>query len=422
MPCRLRREEVVTIGVLTEKGKSKSSIARTLGVVEGTVRYHLKRASEGAVDGRKNKTRKADKVAGLIDEWMRWNSSEKRPVNVKELHEYLVTTHDYDGEYKSVLRYVRAKYPMPKVRTYRRVETPAGAQSQTDWADYPLVDLGNGLEPLHAFIMTLSHSRMPAVVWSRREDQLSWLDCHNGAFRRLQGIPAVNRIDNVKTAIAKGAGCWGEINVTYRAYARSVGFHIDACQPRQANAKGKVEAKVRLCRYHVNPKGKYYDGLEHLQDWTDCRMQRWAKRAVCPSTGKTVYESWEKELDRLVELPVLPEPFDVAVNRPVHKDCMVHFENRSYAVPFRYVARTVEVRGCAGKVQVWADGQVQIEYPRHTEQRVLIDPSCYEGEATERVMPPAPLGRMGRKLQEILEMPVESRPVDLYAALVEVAR
>ncbi len=334
----------------------------------------------------------------------------------------MVAEYGYDGEYKSVLRYVRAKYPRPKIRTYRRVETPAGAQSQTDWAEYPRVDIGDGPEPLHAFIMTLSHSRMPAVVWSRREDQLSWLQCHNDAFRRLEGIPAVNRIDNVKTAIAKGAGCWGEINVTYRAYARSVGFHIDACQPRQANAKGKVEAKVRLSRYHVNPKDTHYDGLEHLQDWTDSRMRRWAKRAVCPATGKTVYESWEQERDRLVELPFLPEPFDVAVNRPVHKDCMVYFENRSYAVPFRYVDRTVEVRGCAGKVQIWADGQVQVEYPRHSEHRVLIDPSCYEGEATERVMAPPPLGRMGRKLQEILEMPVECRPVDLYAALAEVAR
>jgi hypothetical protein len=29
---------------------------------------------------------------------------------------------------------------------------------------------------------------------------------------------------------------------------------------------------------------------------------------------------------------------------------------------------------------------------------------------------------MGRKLQELYELPVEQRPVDLYAALAEVAR
>jgi transposase len=106
-----------------------------------------------------------------------------------------------------------------------------GAQTQTDWAEYPAVDVGQGPEPLHAFVMVLSHSRKPAVVWSRSEDQLHWLAAHNGAYRRLQGVAAVNRIDNVKTAIAVGAGAWGTIHPTYRAYARAVGFHIDACGP-----------------------------------------------------------------------------------------------------------------------------------------------------------------------------------------------
>jgi hypothetical protein len=53
---------------------------------------------------------------------------------------------------------------------------------------------------------------------------------------------------------------------------------------------------------------------------------------------------------------------------------------------------------------------------------VLIDPSCYEGEPTDRVLTPRPLGKMGQKLQEIYELPVEHRPLDLYAALAEVAR
>lgn len=52
---------------------------------------------------------------------------------------------------------------------------------------------------------------------------------------------------------------------------------------------------------------------------------------------------------------------------------------------------------------------------------MLIDPSCYEGESTDRVLAPPQLGRMGKRLQEILQMPVERRPIDLYAALMEVA-
>ncbi|MFQ5667847.1 MAG: hypothetical protein ACE5I7_15650 [Candidatus Binatia bacterium] len=54
MARRLRREELVTIGVLAEKEQNNCEIARVLGVREGTVCYHRKRQAEGASDGRSN--------------------------------------------------------------------------------------------------------------------------------------------------------------------------------------------------------------------------------------------------------------------------------------------------------------------------------------------------------------------------------
>lgn len=421
MPSRLRREEVVTIEVLDEKGEPKREIARTLGVSEGTVRYHLRRKAAGAVDGRA-KPFAAEAFAGPISSWVAAHAKDARPVNTRELHEHLRAEHGYGFSYKSVLRFVRARYPRPRIRTYRRVETPPGAQTQTDWGEFPRVDVGDGPEPLHAFVMTLSHSRKTAVVWSRREDELHWLSCHNGAFRRLDGVAAVNRIDNVKTAIAVGAGAWGTIHPAYESYARAVGFHIDACPPREAWAKGKVESKVRLTRLRSDPEGLRFRGLEDLQAWTDERLAAWSRKAICPPTGRTVEDTWIAEKEHLSPVPILPEPFDVVATRIVGKDCMVAFEGRSYAVPFEHVGLEVEVRGCAGKVQVLARGRVLREYERGTAARVLIDPTCYEGRATDRVLPPAPLGRMASRLQEILEMPVATRPIDLYAALAGVAR
>jgi len=422
MPLRLSKEEVVTIRVLADKGQNHCQIARTVGVSEGTVRYHLRRSAEGATDGRSQRPFEAESMAAVIAAWHEERKDDRRPVNVLELHEHLVREYGYAGTYRSVLRYVRAHYPQPKMRTYRRVETPPGAQTQTDWGEYPAVDLGHGPEPLSAFLMVLSHARKPAVVWSRRKTQLAWLACHNEAYRRLAGVAAVNRIDNPKTAILAGTGAWGEIHPTYRAYSQAVGFHIDACAGGAPEAKGKVEAKVRLSRLRLDPARRRWDSLEELQAWTDARIETWAQRALCPATGQSVQESWEAELDHLAPLPLLPEPFDVAVTRPVHKDCTVRFEHRTYAVPFALVGRRVEVRGCAATVQVLADGHIVAEYPRGTAERLLIDPACYEGDATDRVLPPTPLGKMGRRLQEIWQMPVEQRPVDLYAALSEVAR
>ena len=422
MPCRLSREEIVTMGVLQAKKMKKTEIAAMLGVSEGTVRYHLKRRASGAVDGRRNKPHRAEVLSKVIAHWFENSQNSERPVNVLELYEHLVAEHGYGGSYKSVLRYVRHKYPRPRIRTYRRVETPAGAQSQTDWAEFPRVNLGRDVKPLSAFVMVLSYSRMPAVIWRQSKNQLNWLASHNEAFRRLGGVAAVNRIDNVKTAIIRGAGSWGKINQVYRIYARTVGFHIDACQPAAPNAKGKVEAKVHFSRLHINPGQQYFDSIEHLQEWTDQKIRNWSVKAISPLTGKSVLATWETELAYLKKADHLPQPFDIVVTRPVGKDCLIHFEGRGYSVPFRYVGRAVEVRGCTDTVQIWADGSLQCEYPRGTQERLLIDPDCYEGEATDRVLPPPPLGRMGRRLQEIISMPVEQRPLDLYATLMEVAR
>jgi len=424
MAPKLCEEEIVTLQVLRDKGLSFREIATTLGVSEGTVRYHRKR--RGQPDGR-GKPRKAQALADVIDAWMLHHTGhpdeaeQPRPVNVLVLYDWLRQEHHYQGSYRSVLRFVRDRYPQPRLRPYRRVETPPGAQAQVDWGEFPRLDVGDGPQTLYGFVLVLSHSRKEVLIWSRRMDQLSWHQVHNEALRRLGGVPAVLRIDNLKTGVAHGAGPWGEVNAAYQAYARAVGFHVDACLPRCPEHKGKVENKVRFVKRRLRLVGPF-DGLADLQQQTDAQLAASDEQRVCPVTGLSVQQSFQAEQRLLRPLSVLPEPFELALTRTVQRDCTIHFEGRVYSVPFRLCGLAVEVRGCGAVVQVWHDGQVVAEHPRRTQERLLLDPSHYDGEADERVIPPVPLGRMGRRLQEILEMPVEQRPLDLYAALAEVSR
>lgn len=425
MRPKLRREEIVTIQVLNDKGVPNTEVARQLGVTEGTVRYHVQRAAQGANDGRRQKLFKAAKHAPVIEEWFRGPEEGQKKlheVNVVELYDHLFVEYGYEGSYRGLLRYVKSKYPQARIRAYRRVETPEGAQAQADWVEFDGVDLGEGPQKLYAFILTLSHSRKEAVIWCRRMDQISWHHAHNEALKRLEGVPAVIRIDNLKTGVASGAGPTGEINPAYAAYARAVRFHVDACQAYKPEQKGKVERRGGVLRQRLDPTGRRFEGLCALQEWTDQKIEEQARRRKCPVTGKTVQESWEREKAFLQPLPILPSVFDVAVMRPVHRDSTVNFESRTYSVPFRLVEEVVEVRGCAETVQIVHEGRVVAEHRRHTEALVVLNPQHYEGPGDERVAPPTPLGRMGRKLQEILLMPVQTRPMDLYAALAQVAR
>jgi hypothetical protein len=102
-----------------------------------------------------------------------------------------------------------------------------------------------------------------------------------------------------------------------------------------------------------------------------------------------VQVSWQEEL-WLCPLPLLPKVFDVALTRPVRKDCTVSFEGRACGVPFRLRGLHAEVRGCAWVAQIVHDDRVFAEHPRGSQQRLLIDPCDYEGQGDGRVDHPLP--------------------------------
>lgn len=429
----MTKEQIVALNVLKEKGLSNTATAKTLGVTEGTVRYHARREQQGAQDGRKKPfllerlgLDEAARMWWAQEVKQREEENEKRPPSVEALHKYLWVEHGYDGSYKAVLRFARATFPPPKVRPYRRVETPPALQTQTDWMVVVDIDIGDegGPTKLYGLVMQLSHSRKKVVIWSRSKDQLAWLHCHNEAFKRLGGVAAINRVDNEKTAVSKGAGPWGEINPVYQAYARTMGFHVEPCEVRCPEQKGKVEKAVRDTR-GLDLTRQRFGSLEELQAHTDRRLEEESRRRICPATGKSVFETWQNERQLLTALPErLCEPFDLVKDCPVHKDCTIRFEGRTYVVPFAYVGQKVEVRGESGRIRVVdrQTGQELVNYLRHTEARILIEQHCYEGESTERVHAPKPLGRLSRKVLELAAEPVQRRSIDYYAAVEGVAR
>ena len=414
----------MTIEVLSERGVPKRAIARTLGVAESSVRYRLKRTASGAVDGRSKQASSAEPWAEQIRVWMEECAAEGRGRNLAALHEWLVAEHEFRPSLRSLQRYVDRHYPAPRLRARRRVETPPGAQGQADWSSWPRVPLRTGPVALFAFHVVLSWSRKEVVVWSERKDQLAWLHCHNQAFVRLGGIPGVMRIDNERTAVASGAGPWSELHPAYASYADSMRFHVDAARPYAPGDKGKVERRIGDGRLYLVPPARLaLAGLDALQAWTDEQLELRSRKRRCPATGTSVAEAFAEERPALGPLPeLMPEPFDLVAQRRVGIDATVRFEGRTYSVPFAYVEREVELRGCARQVECWADGQRVAVHPRHTRERILLDPVHYEGPSTERVVAPIPLGRMGRRLQEIAALAPETRPIDFYAALAEAAR
>jgi transposase len=423
------KEEIVTMEILRRQGETNQAIALRLGITEGAVRYHLKRLAQKTKDGRSKRSLiEQSELAQVVEHW--WKDqveqlAKDRAPNVTELWTFLSDNYRFSGTYKSVQKYVQKHFPRPPKRPFRRVETPPAAQVQSDWMDYPVrltTDQGVELVTLYGFVMTLSHSRKSAVIWSSRMDQLAWHRVHNEAFKRLGGIAAVNRIDNLKTGVAHGSGVWGEINQAYAAYARTMGFHVDPHQVRKPNQKGKVERRVGVVK-SLNFR-RVFASIEELQRYTDETMQREAVVRKCPVTGESVHATWLKERELLRPLPAtMPEPFDLIKQAQVYKDSTVRFEGRTLAVPFRYAYKTVEVRGCAHVIQIVdpKSGAIVKEFQRNSRALVQIDQACYEPTDAERlddsIPKPLPLGAMAKRIEELASTGAPCRSIDFYESL-----
>lgn len=418
---RLKKEEIVTIKTLKDKQEPNRAIARLLGVSEGTVRYHLRRAESGEAekDGRRGKGFKAQDYHQQIAQWVEEHGGADRSCNCKDLHDWLVGNCGYGGSYRSVWRYVKRHFPQPARRPYRRVELPAGVQVQIDWCGRTL-RIGGIAQKLYGLCMQLSHSRMETLIWSTSMDQLHWQQCHNAGFRRLGGVAATGRIDNLKTGMAK-AGPNGQVNPVYQRYAQAAGFHVDACQVRHPQGKGKVERRIgalmgTLLRQY--PQG--FASIAELQTATDALIAAQAQRRKCPPTGTTVAEAWAVERELLGSCDTLPEVFDTVVSRRVKNDCTISFEGRSYSVPFHLAWQQVEVRGEADHVSVWHEGRRVARHQRGSAELIVLDESHFKGEATQTHQPPLALGKISRRALELAQASVQLRSVEYYQALAEV--
>lgn len=114
-------------------------------------------------------------------------------------------------------------------------------------------------------------------------------------FDRYEGVPLWVRIDNAKTAVARGAGPTAVLNPSYEAYARMCGFGVDACRAGKGSDKGKVERSVRTLRESFGEVLRRGAGsLEELGRLLDLRSDALLDRLRCPMTGGTVREAWRR--------------------------------------------------------------------------------------------------------------------------------
>lgn len=427
--AKLRRDHVMVAREMVARAVSVRQVAAQLRVNEATLRYHLARPA-AAPDGRADRASALDgweeRVRGVLarvaDARVSPEGTTHCPARV--VFDALYREHGFAGSYQAVRRYLHRTFGPPPVQAVRRVELPPGVQAQHDWFDWPGM-IGGEVCTLHGLIGTLAFSRATFVWVSRTVTQVAWQTGHLALFTRYGGVPLWVRHDNLKTAVAAGAGPTAVFNRAFVVFAASCGFQLDACRPALGSDKGKVERQVRTDRSaFLDLLLAPWPAVETMQAAVDERSAEVHERRRCPATGTTVAQALRQERAALRPLPAVHEPFDCVVARRVSRDCLVSFEGRRYSVPFAWVGRLVEIRGTAGHVVIYGEGTELARHPRYTARRLVLEPAPYEGPSTPTVLAPTPLGVRARAqlAAQIAALPALStvtRPLAAYLTLIE---
>ena len=352
-----------------QQGRSKSTIAESLGISRPTLRSYLKLAVAAGLTVASSSAEIAA-IAGAVQAQVA--GGKKSPAPARES----LATHDerirellgeqdmtarqiwrllseagYQGSERSVNRYVRQLVPDQPAVTVR-LEVSPGTQAQVDFGQVTLT-LGTVRRRLSAFVMTLSYSRHRFVRFVEHQDVTTWIDCHLRAFQFFGGVPATVLLDNLKSGVVKPDLYDPTINRAYAELERHHGFVADPARVRTPEHKGKVERSMPTVRQQLVA-GRSYQDLAEANE----KALGWCRDDIGQRPHGTTHEApllrfMRDEQGTLKGLPA--SRFDL----PLWKECTVHPDHHVvcdksyYSVPTRYVGRKVWVRKGIRMVEIY---------------------------------------------------------------------
>ena len=292
--ARLRKEHVMIAREMVERDVPVRQVARDLGVDESTLRYHLGR-SPTATDRRKDRPSALDGWQERLDAVLtrfadpRVGGDALDRVEASVVHGVLRREFGFAGSYHAV----------------RRLETSPGVQAQHDWFDVT-VRIAHTPTPLHGLIGTLSYSRARFVWMSPAMHQLAWQSGHVALFTRYGGVPLWVRLDNLRTAVASGAGPSAVLTPAFASFEMTCGFGVDPCRAAMGSDTGKTARSVRTARTDFADLFVYdWPDLPQLQAALDERNAECHATRRCPITGTRIAEAHAAERPLLQAQPTL---------------------------------------------------------------------------------------------------------------------
>ena len=307
-----------------------------------------------------------------------------RGLTAQRIWQDLTEEFGYGHSYESVKRYLRTI--APRGRVVGVFESEPGQEGQVDFfRGAPTFDAATGQwKRPWVFRLTLCCSRhgYEEAVWDQQLE--TFLRLHERAFRDLEGVPAVIRLDNLKSGVLRACFYDPDVNEVYAAFARHWQFTPLPIQPRRPEENGKQERSGGYVKDNAL-KGRRFDSLEGH----NAQLRHWnrtiARLRIHGTTRRQVWTHFV-DVERATLRPLATEAFPLfrCGERTVHPDGHVEVDGAYYPVPAQLLGDLVRVQWDGHLVRVYHHEALVIVHARVPAGQYARMPGQATPESTTR--------------------------------------
>lgn len=368
----ISQEVFMEIKVMSHRGISKRSIAKTLGIHRDTVTKHL---ADDQLP-RTGKVKGGDSILvpyhQIINDYL-----EDDDYKATWIFDRLRMI-DYPGSYETLKNYVRDIKEQKTRLAYARFETEPGLQAQCDWGDFQIEEPNGKSSTVYAFVLLLGYSRAMYVEFVRCCTLEAFMDCHVHAFHYLQGSPLEILYDNMKNVVLARSPGKAVFNMEFSHLAHHYVFQPRVAPPYSPWVKGKVERPMDFIRERFW-RGYSYTSVERTNEDILSWLNETANSRIHGTHRQPVQERWQQEINYLGKLP--PRDYDTSIKafRRVYKDCQLSYDGNRYQVPHRAVGKKVMLKIKHNLVRIYHDQDLLATYQQpEGKGQTIGDPRIYE--------------------------------------------
>jgi transposase len=295
----------------------------------------------------------------------------------------------YDGGERTVRRHVGRLRP-PRRRVYQEVDWAPGHACQVDWGHCGMVQIGSTRRRVSVFAAILCYSRMLYIEFALNQRKETFYRCIVHALQSFGGSPRKLIIDNLKAAVVEGHGRDARFHPEFLDLCGHYRMQPIACQRRDPESKGLVEAAIRYVKHHALT-GRMLETWADYQHLAPAWLEQVNARAHRTIRARPIDRLPEESLQ---ELPSVAYDTSEIVTCVVSSHARVCFEGNRYSVGPEHVRRTVTLKADERRVRIF-----------YLDEKIASHPRCWEHG--QRIVDPAhrlaALRRRKREARQVIE-------------------